>query len=131
MDVTTPTPRVNAAQLKGFVGKKVRLVGAVAAGAGGAGAALEAADGGRVAVVQVPGSSYNTKYVEVVGRVTDEATIQEEEYTCFGDNFGALRGPAARERAEGEGERAADRARGAASAKLAARSNLSASPARR
>ena len=62
-------------------------------------------------MVQVPGYDYNTKYVEVVGRVTDEATIREEEYTCFGDNFGALRGPAARERAEEARARADRRAR--------------------
>jgi hypothetical protein len=86
MDCTQPTPRVNGAQLRLMEGKVVRLVGQVTAHEG-ATVTLECADGEKVSVQQTAGSAYETKYVEVVGRVVGANVVQEMDYTNFGDNF--------------------------------------------
>lgn len=91
MDCTQPTPRVNGAQLRLMEGKVVRLVGQVTAHEG-ATVTLECADGEKVSVQQTAGSAYETKYVEVVGRVVGANVVQEMDYTNFGDNFGTCAG---------------------------------------
>ncbi|CCI50544.1 hypothetical protein ABG067_006372 [Albugo candida] len=49
--------------------------------------ALRSSDGMIVNVQPKPGSDYGSKYVEVIGRVLENGTIEEFKVTLFGEKF--------------------------------------------
>lgn len=72
-------PRVNGATLKTHVGAAVLLLGRVES-AGGGGVVVAAADGQRVTVrTERPSSFVEGAFVEVVGTVQEDASVQETE----------------------------------------------------
>ncbi|TMW55788.1 hypothetical protein Poli38472_010670 [Pythium oligandrum] len=79
-------PRVNKKTMGSFVGRTVAIVGAVESHMPTA-VVLRTSDGGMVNVNPMPGSDYSSKFVEVIGRVVDNNTLQEFKTTLFGDNF--------------------------------------------
>ncbi|RKP15178.1 replication factor A protein 3 [Piptocephalis cylindrospora] len=82
-----PTPRVSSAQLATNAGSTVRLVGKVLQHTGDS-ALVEACDHGQVPVQLTPGSAWGSKYVEVIGRVSDDGTgLQELNTLNLGDSF--------------------------------------------
>lgn len=81
------TPRVVGKQLEQYVGQKVRLVGKVI-GPRNDDVALESPDGMAITVVCQPSSQYQSKVVEVVGVVKSKNTIEEIEFSNFGDSLG-------------------------------------------
>ncbi|CAG8498786.1 10180_t:CDS:2 [Paraglomus occultum] len=83
MDVITP--RVNFGLLNRYKGRKVRLVGRVIQEAGHT-VVVEACDKGQVSV-RLRQPSNLTTYVEFVGRVNTDLSINEFVFTNFGDTF--------------------------------------------
>ncbi|CAM9104965.1 unnamed protein product, partial [Laminaria digitata] len=82
------TPRVNGAVLGQFVGRTVAVVGKVVSHQEGAAEAqLETSDGKTITVQVPPGSSWTSQYVEVIGHLHDEGSLQEFKSTDFGDSF--------------------------------------------
>ena len=81
------TPRVVGKQLEQYVGQKVRLVGSVM-GPQNDDVALKSPDGMAITVVSRPSSQYQSKVVEVVGVVKSRDTIEEVEFSNFGDSLG-------------------------------------------
>ncbi|KAI9227827.1 MAG: replication factor A protein 3, partial [Piptocephalis tieghemiana] len=82
-----PTPRVSSAQLASKAGMTVRLVGKVLQHTGDS-ALVEACDHGQVPVHLTAGSAWGSKYVEVIGKVSDDGTsLQEFNTISLGDSF--------------------------------------------
>ena len=86
-DTSDQTPRVVGKQLEQYVGQKVRLVGSVM-GPQNDDVALKSSDGMAITVISQPSSQYQSKVVEVVGIVKSKDTIEEIEFSNFGDNLG-------------------------------------------
>mmetsp|Transcript_12359 Transcript_12359/g.30306 ORF Transcript_12359/g.30306 Transcript_12359/m.30306 type:complete len:110 (-) Transcript_12359:280-609(-) len=88
MEETGPLPRVNYEAMQRFVGQKVSLF-----------AELKSVEQGRVIVktsdeadVTVvgnlqSGTPYDSQFVEIIGRVVDARTIEEEMHTNLGQNI--------------------------------------------
>ncbi|CAO3680679.1 unnamed protein product [Umbelopsis ramanniana] len=81
-----PTPRVNSNTLKNHVGHTVRVSGKVIS-LNGDNAIIEATDNGQIQVILNGQSQWGTTYVEVIGQVTPENTIQEFTFTNLGNEF--------------------------------------------
>ncbi|CAM9098396.1 unnamed protein product [Ascophyllum nodosum] len=82
------TPRVNGAVLEQFLGQTVCLVGKVISHQEGApDAELETSDGVRITVTLAAGSTWTSQYVEVIGHLHEDSTLQEFKSTDFGDSF--------------------------------------------
>lgn len=87
MDAPGPTPRVNFQLMQKNVGNMVLLVGEVTCVESDK-IQLKTSDGSSVTVMTKPAKQFESKYVEVLGRVVDATTIQEEDHTNFGETFG-------------------------------------------
>lgn len=88
MDISNPTPRVNAGLLRQFVGRRVLLVGEVLSLEDGF-VRLMAADQQPVTVkVRDQSSPFQTKYAEVLGVVESDGSVSLEKQVPFGDSFG-------------------------------------------
>eukprot|EP00899_Mesostigma_viride_P006484 jgi/Mesvir1/15837/Mv03387-RA.1 len=91
METSSPAPMVNTAQMKNFVGRRVTTVVQVDTSGGGYDgqgvATCKGPDGVSVRVKPKQGSAYNTQYIEVVGIVAPDGSLEEESFTCFGEHF--------------------------------------------
>ena len=86
----SPIPRVNFEAMQRMTGRRVSLVGEVESVSGNQYVVLTS-DKGRVTVNGSPrGDPIQTRFVEFVGTVADGKTLNEDEHTNFGDNFGEL-----------------------------------------
>ncbi|KAL8281365.1 hypothetical protein RQP46_006399 [Phenoliferia psychrophenolica] len=81
-----PTPRVNSALLANFSGKTVRITGKVISLAEDS-AVIEASDAGQVTIRLGPEASYADQYVEIIGKVVGDLTVQELSSVNLGDNI--------------------------------------------
>ncbi|EQC27857.1 hypothetical protein SDRG_14437 [Saprolegnia diclina VS20] len=81
-----PAPRVNKALMASYVNRTVALVGSMESWTGNS-AIVKASDGGLVTVIPAPGADYSSKFVEVIGLVQPDGSLQEFKCTSFGDNF--------------------------------------------
>ncbi|KAF9425050.1 hypothetical protein BGZ76_003439 [Entomortierella beljakovae] len=81
------TMRVNSAMLSSSVGKYVRFVGKILE-QNGEKALLIASDNGQVEVHMNNESQYGTQYIEVIGVVREDLSIEEQASTNFGNEFG-------------------------------------------
>merc|ERR1712137_1231383 len=90
------TPRVNAATISAYVGKNVRIVGRVSQKPANGQAVLTSSDGQEVYVSTLPTSesTWTDQYMEVIGSVQQDSSINEVFSTNFGNNFGKLNGVA-------------------------------------
>ncbi|KAI8928452.1 replication factor A protein 3 [Entophlyctis helioformis] len=82
------TPRVNSALLLKNVGKTVRIVGKVTS-INSTNAILEASDKGQVTVMLAMGSGVRPGVVEILGRVTNDVSVQEMSSCMFASDFDA------------------------------------------
>ena len=81
-------PRVNGANLSQFVDQNITLVGKVVSqGAGNA--VLEASDGAQITVTTM--GSFDSSYVEIVGRANADGTVEEFKHCSFGESFSTWR----------------------------------------
>merc|ERR1711871_976490 len=82
------TPRVNSQLIGQYAstGRVVRLIGKVKS-VQGATAQLEAPDGGAVMVRRRHQQPYQSSFVEVMGNVNDDRSIDEQAFTECGENF--------------------------------------------
>jgi replication factor A3 len=86
------TPRVNKTLLVNHIGRTVRLVGKIISHDNHSRIAiLETSDNGQVHVQMNPMSSYNSLFVEVIGKVNDDLSLKELTFTDFGNNFSKYR----------------------------------------
>mmetsp|Transcript_61199 Transcript_61199/g.92543 ORF Transcript_61199/g.92543 Transcript_61199/m.92543 type:complete len:109 (+) Transcript_61199:3-329(+) len=83
------TPRVNQALLSSFVGKNVRVVGQVQQQPSNGVAVLLASDNAPVTVKTQAQSeeTWTDQYMEVIGKVAPDLSIEELFSTNFGNNF--------------------------------------------
>ncbi|BGO94587.1 hypothetical protein NBRC10512_004985 [Rhodotorula toruloides] len=82
-----PTPRVNGAKLaQSSPGSTVRLIGKVIS-LDAEQALLEAADGAQVTVKLMHDSVLSSTFVEVIGKVQSETSMQELSTLNLGDNI--------------------------------------------
>ncbi|KAH7816309.1 Replication protein A 14 kDa subunit [Monocercomonoides exilis] len=85
------TPRINASMFPAMIGKTVRIVGKYEgqfSEDGSEGIIITTSDGKKVNVIQDPGDSAPTnQYIEVLGNVINENSIQEVFLVDFGDSF--------------------------------------------
>ncbi|KAJ1980259.1 hypothetical protein H4R33_005524 [Dimargaris cristalligena] len=82
-----PTPRVNSALLPNYINHSVRIVGKVIQIQGNK-AVLEASDHGKVLVNLVPQNNIGSQYVEIIGLVQEDRSIQEFSSCNMGEKFG-------------------------------------------
>ncbi|KAI9599349.1 replication factor A protein 3 [Syncephalis fuscata] len=82
-----PTPRVDSAMLRDHIGDTVRLVGKVLQLQPPNRALLEAADHGQVNIKLTNDSTIGTRFVEVIGRVESNDTVQEYVTLDLGEDF--------------------------------------------
>lgn len=84
------TPRVNKALIGNYIGKNVRVVGQVQSKPMNGKAILLASDKGTVTVNTQPQSqdTWTDKFMEVIGKVNDDLSVDELFSTNFGNNFG-------------------------------------------
>lgn len=88
MGSTFQTPRINAAVLDQFVNHNVCVVGRVVSHSEGASeSVIETSDGKEITIKMAPGSTWTSKYVEVIGHLHEDRTVQEFKTTDFGDSF--------------------------------------------
>ncbi|KAI1301125.1 60S acidic ribosomal protein P1-alpha 3 [Mortierella claussenii] len=80
------TTRVNSKMLGANVGNTVRFVGKIVE-QNGTRAIFTASDKGQVEVHMIPSSQYGTPYIEVIGVVNGDHSLQEMTSTNFGDEF--------------------------------------------
>jgi len=78
--------RVNGGMLANLTGRDVRLVGKVVQQANGS-AVVEASDGATVRVVGA-NEAFATAFVEVIGRVNADQSVQQHAFVNFGNQFG-------------------------------------------
>lgn len=78
--------RVNGGMLGSMAGRDVRVVGKVLQQANGS-AVLEASDGASVRVAGA-NDAFASAYVEVIGRVNADGSVQQHAFANFGDVFG-------------------------------------------
>ncbi len=81
------SPRVNGALLERYVGHTVRLVGKVSNTSNGK-ATIEASDRRNVQVYMNDFNPYPSQFVEIIGRVNPDLSIQELGHVPAGANFG-------------------------------------------
>ncbi|OQS07623.1 hypothetical protein THRCLA_20108 [Thraustotheca clavata] len=86
MAESAPAPRVNKATMVNYINRTVALVGSMESWTG-SNAVIKSSDGGLVTVHPSPGADYSSKYVEVIGQVQHDGSIQEFKCTSFGDDF--------------------------------------------
>ncbi|KAI8988659.1 replication factor A protein 3 [Pilobolus umbonatus] len=79
-----PTPRINSALREKYVGQTVRLVGQVLSFSADT-AVIAASDGGQVLVKLNGENTWGTKYVEVIGQVSNDFSIVEFKSTNMGE----------------------------------------------
>ncbi|KAI7872795.1 hypothetical protein BDF14DRAFT_1716545 [Spinellus fusiger] len=82
-----PTPRINSSLREKYIDKTVRLTGKLLTFSGDT-ALVEATDGGQVLVKLNKQSSWNTAYIEIIGRIEKDFSIFEYKSTPLGDQFG-------------------------------------------
>jgi len=82
-----PTPRVNSACLPQNIHQTVRLVGKVEQILGGNVITLRACDDGLVTVKLTSECTPGTTYVEILGKVLPDRSVQSLSCTNFGDEF--------------------------------------------
>jgi hypothetical protein len=80
--------RVNGGMLANMSGRDVRLVGKVVQQANGS-AVVEASDGATVRVMGA-NEAFATAFVEVIGRVNADQSLQQHAFVNFGNQFGAF-----------------------------------------
>eukprot|EP00771_Trimastix_marina_P002331 gnl/Trimastix_PCT/3458.p2 GENE.gnl/Trimastix_PCT/3458~~gnl/Trimastix_PCT/3458.p2 ORF type:complete len:132 (-),score=11.93 gnl/Trimastix_PCT/3458:9-359(-) len=78
--------RVNGRHLAEAKGEMVRFIGEVVSQSGQS-ATLRASDGVEVAIYREEGGNYESKYVEVIGTVRPDLTIDELINTKISDTF--------------------------------------------
>ncbi|OQR98421.1 hypothetical protein ACHHYP_08640 [Achlya hypogyna] len=81
-----PAPRVNKALMAGYINRTVALVGSMESWTGNS-AVVKASDGGLVTIHPSPGADYSSKFVEVIGQVQPDGSLQEFKCTSYGDDF--------------------------------------------
>ena len=84
------TPRVNLATIGSYVGRNVRVVGKVQQSPSNGQAVLQSSDNGSVTVKTQPQSeqTWTDQYMEVIGKVLEDMSVEELFSTNFGNNFG-------------------------------------------
>ena len=83
-------PRINKSLMPQYLGKTVRLVGKVESVPDRNGeAAILSSDGERVKILHANPSTFCTAFVEVLGKVNSDGSIQEYTSSSFGNTFGA------------------------------------------
>jgi len=82
----TSAYRVNGAMLKHSIGNKVRLVGKLTF-ADETIARLETSDRIEVVVHVATAAAYSTQFIEVVGNVRPDLSIEEYQVVAFGHDF--------------------------------------------
>eukprot|EP00903_Cladosiphon_okamuranus_P014002 g13021.t1 len=88
MGSTFQTPRVNGSVLDQYVGNNVCVVGRVVSHSEGASeSVLETSDGKNVTIKMAPGSTWTSQYVEVIGHLHEDLTVEEFKTSDFGDSF--------------------------------------------
>ncbi|ORX95555.1 replication factor A protein 3 [Basidiobolus meristosporus CBS 931.73] len=81
-----PTPRINSSMLGQHTNKTVRIVGKVMQLQEGS-ALIESSDHGQISVSLNPGTTFSTPYVEIIGIVQQDLSVQELTSSGFGENF--------------------------------------------
>merc|ERR1712224_967608 len=83
------TPRVNLATIGSYVGRNVRVVGKVQQSPSNGQAVLQSSDNGSVTVKTQPQSeqTWTDQYMEVIGKVLPDMSVEELFSTNFGNNF--------------------------------------------
>ena len=84
MNPSAAIPRVNGGFLPSFLGRRVRIVGKITDPNQGL---LEASDGVVVKIHHQMGQTPTTPFVEVIGIVQSDGSIQEETTVSFGETF--------------------------------------------
>ncbi|KAI9242904.1 hypothetical protein MVEG_04211 [Podila verticillata NRRL 6337] len=80
------TPRVNSSMLATYVGQPVRFVGKIVE-QNGTHATMQASDHGQVQINMNHSSQYTSQYIEVIGEVQSDGSINEMVSASFGDSF--------------------------------------------
>jgi len=80
-------PKINSGLIQQFVGRTVSVVGKVTSPLGQQTAQIESSDGGMITVNTNGEESYGSEYVEIIGQVNDDASIQQFKFTDFGSDF--------------------------------------------
>ncbi|KAG0038663.1 hypothetical protein BGZ82_011316 [Podila clonocystis] len=80
------TPRVNSSMLGNYIGQPVRFVGKIVE-QNGSHASMQACDHGQVQIKMSANSQYTSQYVEVIGDVLPDGSINELSSCSFGDSF--------------------------------------------
>ncbi|KAK9703696.1 hypothetical protein K7432_010587 [Basidiobolus ranarum] len=81
-----PTPRINSSMLSQYINTTVRIVGKVMQ-LQEPNALIESSDHGQISVSLNPGTTFTSQYVEIIGIVQQDLSVQELTSTSFGEDF--------------------------------------------
>ncbi|KAM0745826.1 replication factor A protein 3 [Meredithblackwellia eburnea MCA 4105] len=82
-----PTPRVNSTLLNDYIGQTVRLIGKLERMGDDNSATVIASDKGEVTINLGPNHNLTDTFVEIIGRVNQDSSIQEHTSVNFGDKL--------------------------------------------